>query len=181
MTKSRARGTAAESGVTRYFTENGFPHAERRRLRGARDWGDLVVDPRLVVEVKGGDAAKQASLNDVGAWMVETETERQNADADYGLLVVQRRGVSPARAGAWRAFLPSWAWAGMLGAPEGRCAARGAHVEVTLAHAVEQLRAAGLGEARSVDAVEWPELLSDDLADDDAQPAAVEPMREGAA
>lgn len=159
MTKSRARGTAAESGVTRYFVENGFPHAERRRLRGARDWGDLVVDPMLVVEVKGGDAAKNASLNDIAAWMLEAETERVNADADYGLLVVQRRGVSPARAGAWRAFLPSWAWATLLGAPVGRCAVRGAHVEVTLAHAVEQICAAGIGEARTV---EWPVLVSDD-------------------
>jgi Holliday junction resolvasome RuvABC endonuclease subunit len=36
-------------------------------------------------------------------------------------------------------------------------------------------------QAAALGAVEWPELLSDDLTDDDAQPAAVEPMREGAA
>jgi hypothetical protein len=145
VTKSRARGTAAESGVTNFLRDTAFPHAERRRLRGVRDWGDIITTPELVIEVKGGDAAKQASLNDIAAWMIETETERQNADADYGLLVVQRRGASPARAGAWRAFLPSWAWAGLLGAPVGRCAAPGGHVEVTLAHAVEQMRVAGLG------------------------------------
>lgn len=155
MTKSRARGTAAETGVARFFAENGFPHAERRRLRGNRDWGDLVVDPKIVVEVKGGDAAKNASLGDIGAWMAEAEVERVNADADYGLLVVQRRGISPARAGAWRAFLPSWAWASLLGAPESRCAASWGHVEVTLGHAVEQLRMAGLGQPQgAVAAVE---------------------------
>jgi hypothetical protein len=170
VTKSRARGTAAETGVTRFLNANGFPHAERRRLRGARDWGDLVVDPRIIVEVKGGDAAKAASLADIGAWMIETEIERQNADADYGLLVVQRRGVAPTRAGAWRAFLPSWAWASLLGAPVVRCAAGWAHVEVTLAHAVEQIRWAGIGEPLTAADSTAEELLSDD--DDDAKEGA---------
>lgn len=146
VNKSGRIGTAAESGVVKYLVANGFPFAERRRLKGGRDEGDLITVPGLCVEVKGGERARNASVRQIAEWMIETEVERGHARADVGMLVVQRRGVAPARAGLWRAVFPAWAWAQLLGAPAGACAALDVPVEVSLAHAVAQLRVAGYGQ-----------------------------------
>lgn len=155
MTKSGRIGTAGETGVCRFLADNGFPLAERRRLRGNVDGGDLVTVPGLVIEVKSGAAAKNASLALVDAWLFETEVERVNAGADVGVLVVQRRGYAPTRAGHWRAIVPAWAllWLMEPGAertfdPEA--------VEMELRHLVKWLRCAGYGDPLP------PELLSDD-------------------
>ena len=84
-------GTAAETAVVRFLRDNGFPLAERRALHGSTDRGDITGTPGLVWEVKGGDAAKTASDNQIAAWLDETEIERANANAAYGFLVVARR------------------------------------------------------------------------------------------
>lgn len=101
-------GTAAETAVVRYLQGNGFPHAERRALRGTYDCGDVTGIPGVVIEVKGGKAAKCASDGQVAAWLAETETERLNARADVGVLVMARAGIGPANAGRWWAVVPSW-------------------------------------------------------------------------
>ena len=87
MSKQRAKGTMYESMVAQYLRDNGFPYAERRALSGTYDKGDLTGMPGLVVECKNH---KELSFSE---WLRETEQERQNADADYGVLVVKRRGV----------------------------------------------------------------------------------------
>ena len=107
MNKPKAIGTAAETAVARYLQAHGFPHAERRALRGIQDAGDITGCPGICVEVKGGDAAKNASDLLVTDWLEETEKERLNARADIGVLVLQRRGVGPANAGRWWAVLTS--------------------------------------------------------------------------
>lgn len=101
-------GTDAERPVARHLAANGFPHAERRALRGTKDAGDITGIPGVCIEVKGGEQAKAASDNLVDAWLAETETERRNGRADVGLLVLQRRGVGPANAGRWWAAMPLW-------------------------------------------------------------------------
>jgi hypothetical protein len=105
VNKPKAVGTAAETAVARYLAANGFPHAERRALRGTLDAGDITGCPGVCIEVKGGDAAKDASDLLVADWLAETETERLNARADVGVLVLQRRGVGPANAGRWWAVM----------------------------------------------------------------------------
>ena len=80
---SKAIGTQAETLVTRYLQENGFGTAERRALHGTYDLGDITGIPGVVIEVKSGHAA-------------ETETERKNAEADIGVLVVKRKGKGSA-------------------------------------------------------------------------------------
>lgn len=97
-------GTAAETAVVRALRRNGFPHAERRALHGNQDLGDITGTPGLVWEVKGGEAAKAASDGQVQLWLDETETERNNAGACYGILVLQRRGIGPANADRWWAI-----------------------------------------------------------------------------
>lgn len=104
MNKSGRIGTAAETAVARVLAARGFPYAERRRLRGAEDWGDITGTPGIVWEVKGGNAAKTASDGQISLWLVETELERHNAGADIGVLVVQRKGIGPTNASRWWAI-----------------------------------------------------------------------------
>lgn len=105
VNKSGSIGTAAETAVVRVFNANGFPHVERRRLRGRYDMGDLTGCPGLCVEIKGGAAAKNASDAQIAAWLDETETERLNAGAYHGVLVVQRKGIGAPNAGRWWAVI----------------------------------------------------------------------------
>src|SRR5690554_3488274 len=104
--RPRDIGTAAESAVVRYLRAHGFPHAERRALRGARDAGDITGTPGICWSVKGGQAAKDASDGLVEDWLFELERQRSHARADCGVLVLQRRGYGPERAGRWWAIMP---------------------------------------------------------------------------
>lgn len=104
-------GTAAETAVVRFLLDNGFPHAERRSLRGSVDHGDITGMPGVMVEVKGGQAGKNASDTLIRQWMEEqVDVQASNARADVGFLVTQRAGVGPANAGRWWAhfWLSDW-------------------------------------------------------------------------
>ena len=85
MSASRAKGTSWETAVVRYLQERGWPHAERRALRGIRDAGDVAGIRGLVVEAK---ACRDIQL---GKWMTELDVEVVNADADCGALWIKRR------------------------------------------------------------------------------------------
>lgn len=106
VNRSKARGTAGETAVVRYLQAHGWPHAERRQLRGRLDAGDVTGCPGLCFEVKAGDAARNASDALIVRWLAETETERVNASADIGILVVARLRQP---VGRWWAVLPTWA------------------------------------------------------------------------
>jgi hypothetical protein len=105
VNKPKRIGTAAETAVSRYLQAHGFPHAERRALRGIEDAGDITGCPGVCIEVKGGKAAESASDLLVADWLEETETERLNARADVGVLVLKRKGVGAANAGRWWAIV----------------------------------------------------------------------------
>jgi hypothetical protein len=155
MNRPKAIGTAAETAVARYLAAHGFPSAERRALRGIEDAGDITGCPGICVEVKGGEAAKNASDLLVTDWLEETEKERLNARADIGVLVLQRRGVGPTNAGRWWAILRLDEVANLAAAdlarlfeekPEPFVVANPAPVRMHLADAVRLLRAAGYGD-----------------------------------
>lgn len=99
MSKAKAKGTAAESVVVSFLSQNGFPYAERRALSGGEDKGDITGIPGICIEVK----ACQTYL--FSSWMKETEVERENAKADYGILVVKPKGFGGMRAGQWWAIM----------------------------------------------------------------------------
>jgi len=105
VNKSKNIGTAAESAVVKVCKRMGFPDAHRNSLHGSVDVGDIWVHPHVVIEVKGGEAAKTASDGQLDAWMRETRTEREAHDADIGILVVARKGVGPANADRWHAYM----------------------------------------------------------------------------
>jgi hypothetical protein len=98
-------GTKTAESVVKVLQRNGFPYAERRSLKGAKDQGDITGTPGVCWEVKGGNAARNASDLLVTAWLAETERERVNAGADVGVLVVARKGIGDANADHWWAIL----------------------------------------------------------------------------
>lgn len=97
MSKSRAKGTAAESAVVDFLSLQ-WPNVERRALSGAKDRGDIAGIPGVVIEVKA------AARLEIPAWLRELEVEIANDDADTGLLVVKPRGVGVKRVGEWWAI-----------------------------------------------------------------------------
>lgn len=104
--KPKNIGTQAETAVVRVLKEAGF-RAKRLTLHGSSDVGDVDCGLDAVcIEVKGGKAAEQASDGQIEKWLAETETERRNAGADVGVLVVKRKGIGPANAGKWWVILP---------------------------------------------------------------------------
>ena len=100
MGAARAKGTAAETAVANYLRFQGWPYAERRALSGALDKGDITGTPGLVWEVKAG-----ARL-DIPGWLRETETEKINANAAHGILVVKPVGVGLNNVDRWWCVLP---------------------------------------------------------------------------
>ena len=145
VNKSKSVGTKAESAVVRAAQSRGFPMAERRALRGRHDVGDVLLCPGLVLEVKGGDMARNASDALVAKWLVETERERVNAGAEHAFLVVQRAGVGPRNAHQWHAYWTAGGWARLLGhkAPG---ALAGATIRTSLESSLAALRANGWGD-----------------------------------
>ncbi|MEV0726028.1 hypothetical protein AB0I37_25020 [Micromonospora purpureochromogenes] len=150
--RPRDIGTAAESATVKYLAANGFPHAERRSLRGALDAGDITGTPAVCWEVKGGDAARTASDLTISRWMAELAAETVNAKADVGLLVVQRAGVGPGNAGRWWAYMPAAQLVEVAGDVPASCPLPTFPVRMLLADAVTLLRAAGYGEPDPVPA-----------------------------
>ena len=51
MSRSKAKGTAAETAVVRFLRAVGFTQAERRTLGGTQDRGDIAGVPGVVIEV----------------------------------------------------------------------------------------------------------------------------------
>lgn len=101
VNRSKNIGTSAETHVVRYLQANGFPNADRRALKGSLDVGDILVCPGLIVEVKAGAAAENASDGQLRLWCLETVREKANAKADSAFLVVKRAGHGVAKIGGW--------------------------------------------------------------------------------
>ena len=106
MSKSKQKGTAAETAVVRWLRDNGFPHAERRALHGTADMGDITGCGPVVFEVKNH---KTMSLAE---WIKELETEMLNAKVDTGAVIAKKRGTTDP--GEWYAVMPLRILAGLL-------------------------------------------------------------------
>lgn len=105
MSKSKQKGTAAETAVVRYLRSifagpnlPAFPNVERRALSGGKDMGDVAGIPGWIIEVKAAETLKLAE------WQRETLTEKANANANYCLLVVKRK-YKPIH--QWDAYAPA--------------------------------------------------------------------------
>ena len=102
---AKTKGRAAEATVVQYLRDQGF-NAERRRLAGVADMGDVSGVQGVVVEVKD-----EKRINLAG-YMDELGTEIDNATARFqsdhmGFAVLKRKGY-PSDPDAWYAILPLW-------------------------------------------------------------------------
>jgi hypothetical protein len=86
MTASKDKGTRFESSIVDLFRDTGWPHVERRALRGKNDGGDIAGLPGVVIECKA------AARVDLSGWLGELAAEVANAKADMGAVVFKRRG-----------------------------------------------------------------------------------------
>jgi hypothetical protein len=139
--RPRDIGTKVETAVVRHLQAAGFPHAERRALRGTFDAGDITGTPGLCWSVKGGTAAETASDTQIVAWLAEAQTQRVHAGADHAVLVLKRRAHSAARAGCWWAVLTVADLARLIGGSSTSTAP----VRIVLDAACRLLRDAGYG------------------------------------
>lgn len=104
--KPKRIGRDAENAVVgRLVARGAYPEAEPRALFGINDKGDTAGTGRLVFQIKGGKAAENASPAQIREWLEDTEKQRDNARARYGVLVIKRAGYGAKRVGAWRAFV----------------------------------------------------------------------------
>jgi Holliday junction resolvase len=98
---AKAKGRSTENELVEWIRSQGYD-AERRRLNGSKDKGDLTIAklPNLVVEVKSGAGPWKMT-----EWVRQTEAEVKNADAAVGLLAIR-----PARARSvaeWVGVIPA--------------------------------------------------------------------------
>ena len=92
MSKAKQKGTAWETECVRYLSyavfggKRGF---RRLPLSGNKDTGDIESAwlPEFVFECKN----RKDALSSLSEIMKETEQERINGDADYGVALVKRR------------------------------------------------------------------------------------------
>lgn len=98
MSRSRASAKAAGARFERVIADCLAEHIDdridRRVKTGAADKGDIggirtSAGKRVVVEVKDHGGKYQ-----VGPWLDEAEQERINDNAEVGLLIAKRRGIS---------------------------------------------------------------------------------------
>lgn len=90
MTRSRATakkaGTAWETAIVQTLIAYGYPHAERRRLSGAHDRGDIAGVPGVVIEAKNTNRLELAAAVD------EANIEAANAHVPIGVAWFKRKG-----------------------------------------------------------------------------------------
>lgn len=85
MSAQKAKGTAAETAVLKYLSEKEIL-ALRNPPSGAKDKGDITIylPRKITLEVKN---VKRMELS---TWVDEAITERDNALADFGVVVHKR-------------------------------------------------------------------------------------------
>jgi hypothetical protein len=102
MSKSKQKGTSAETAVVNWLKELGRKHVERRSLNGSSDRGDIAGIPSVVIEVK--NCAKM----ELSQWVAELEVEIANDKADTGTVIHKKRGTT--NVGEWYATMPASIW-----------------------------------------------------------------------
>jgi hypothetical protein len=92
MSRNRASakkaGTAWESAIVKTLIACGWPHAERRRLNGSADRGDIAGVPGICIE------AKNTKSYDLAGAVGEASREALNANVPIGVAWIKRHGKS---------------------------------------------------------------------------------------
>jgi hypothetical protein len=155
VNKSGDIGTKTATAVCKAFAKHGFPHAERRD-ETQPDQGDIAGMLDIAVQVKGGHAAEDASLNQIRKWLCDADNQRIAARANIGILITKARGIGAPNAEYW--------WCYMFGSTYDTITGTGFNyatsqivLRMTLREAAYFLRAHGWGDALSGDEmIGWP-------------------------
>jgi hypothetical protein len=83
---AKAKGRNAENQFIAYLQDSGWPYAERRRLNGIHDRGDVTGIPGVTIEIKSGARIELAK------WMGELEVEMDNDNTTIGFLAIKPKG-----------------------------------------------------------------------------------------
>jgi len=102
MSKSKQKGTSAETAVVNWLKEQGRKYVERRSLNGTNDRGDISGIPCVVIEVK--NCAKM----ELSQWVSELQVEIANDKAETGTVIHKKRGTT--NVGEWYATMPVSIW-----------------------------------------------------------------------
>lgn len=126
-TKPKALGTAWETAVERYTrSQLGDERIERRALHGSKDMGDIhglfAHGYEGIIECKRD---RDLCAKALAEYQRQTIDERENADADFALLVVKNFNHSVGEAFCWvtlrdlaRIAMPLMVCDGWLGAAD---------------------------------------------------------------
>lgn len=106
MSRSKAKGTAAETAVVGYLRDQGALHVERRALSGTQDRGDVAGIPGIVTEVKN------VSRDGLPSWIDEAEVEKVNDGAV--LAVVWHKRIRKGSPGEWFVTMKGSQWVEVL-------------------------------------------------------------------
>ena len=101
----KAKGRNGENQFVAFLKQR-WPLAERRRLTGQHDRGDVSGIPRTVVEVKS------ANKIDLPGWLRELEIEMINDKAEYGCVAIKPRGTTDGA--RYYCVMTGEGWASML-------------------------------------------------------------------
>lgn len=147
---NRNKGLTAERDLCKWLRANGFGGAERAVRTGFRVGDRVSADPGDVTGTPGVVwSVKYVAVEQTAAWLAEVDAMLKGGDADYGLLIVKRRGH--ADPGEWWCWLRFCDLVGIEAATRSRipviyCGhSAGAPVRMELGHVVPLLRAAGYG------------------------------------
>ena len=94
---AKAKGRDTEARFVAYL-RRWVPHAERRRLNGTQDRGDIAGVPGVVIEVKSAAEWKPVQ------WCRELTTEMHNDGAEVGFVAARPKGAPDPE--QWIALLP---------------------------------------------------------------------------
>jgi hypothetical protein len=90
---AKKAGTSWETEIVRALTAHGWPHAERRRLAGAQDKGDIAGIAGVCIE------AKNTNRLDLAGAVDEARREGDNANARLAVAWIKRKGKASAEDG----------------------------------------------------------------------------------
>ena len=114
-----AKGKADERKVVSFLRVSGFPEAKRMVRTGFRnggnfsqDEGDITGTPGVAWQVK---SIAEREWWKVPRWLADTQAQKAASGADYGILILKRKGHG--HPGTWWAWLRLSDVVGLLGAP----------------------------------------------------------------
>ena len=83
---AKVKGRETENQAVGWLRLKGYINAERRRLAGVEDQGDVTGMPGMCIEVKSAAVWKPVQ------WLRECEVERENSQADVAFVMARPKG-----------------------------------------------------------------------------------------